>query len=140
MNSSQETTEDIPKDAYPLLGDRIQSTFIDMLFIVFCMFILAAVLDRYEQIPDGVRAGLFIGLWVLYEPLCTSLGATIGNSIKGIRVRRVGNTSKRILFPLAVVRYALKVLLGWVSFLTIHSNKERRAIHDFASGSVMIKI
>lgn len=129
-----------PEARYPLLGDRIQSTFIDTLFIVFCMLILANVFDWYQNTPDSVRAASFIGLWFLYEPLCTSFGATIGNYIKGIRVRRYNDTSKRIIFPLAVIRYALKVFLGWISFLTIHSNKERRAIHDFASGSVMIKI
>lgn len=140
MQQTDQLQNQTEPNTYPLLGDRIQSTFIDTMFLVFCMFILAAVLDRYESVPDSLRAGLFIGLWFVYEPLCTSMGATIGNYFKGIRVRRFNKTSKRILFPLAVIRYALKLFLGWVSFLTIHSNKERRAIHDFASGSVMIKV
>ena len=39
-----------------------------------------------------------------------------------------------------MIRYPVKLLLGWISFLTINSNPKRRAIHDLASGSVMIKI
>ncbi len=125
---------------YPLLGDRVQSTFIDTLLIITLMFVFAGILDKFESVPDWVRIVLFIGLWVVYEPLCTTLGFTVGNYIKNIRVRQVSDTAKRINIFQALIRYLLKVLLGWISFLTIHSNKERRAIHDFAVGSVMIKI
>lgn len=125
---------------YPLLGDRVQSTFIDTILIVIMLFIIASVLDRYENTPVGVRIALFAGLWVVYEPLCTSLGCTAGNYIKKIRVRQSDDTGKRINILQALVRYILKIALGWVSFLTIHSNKERRAIHDPGAGSVMIKI
>jgi hypothetical protein len=34
----------------------------------------------------------------------------------------------------------VKVMLGWLSFLTIHTNTEKRAIHDLFIGSVMIKL
>ena len=51
-----------------------------------------------------------------------------------------GSYTKKINILQALIRYILKVGLGWISFLTIHSNKERRAIHDFAAGSVMIEI
>ena len=125
---------------YPFLGDRVQSTFIDTILLIILMFILASILDRFEDVPTWVRIALFVGLWGVYEPLCTTLGATFGNYIKRIRVRQVRIYSKRINFFQAFVRYLLKLSLGWISFLTIHSNRERRAIHDLAAGSVMIKI
>ncbi|HET9434410.1 MAG TPA: RDD family protein [Chitinophagaceae bacterium] len=125
---------------YPLLGDRVQSTFIDTILLIILMFILASILDRFEDVPTWVRIALFVGLWGVYEPICTTLGATFGNYIKKIRVRQVRIYSKRINFFQAFVRYLLKLSLGWISFLTIHSNRERRAIHDLAAGSVMIKI
>jgi len=124
---------------YPALSDRVQSTFIDVLFILILMFISASILDRYENAPDWIRIALFFGLWAVYEPLCTSLGATIGNLIKGIRVRRVNDVHKPINFFQAFIRYIIKAALGWLSFITIHSNADRRAIHDLAAGSVMIK-
>jgi uncharacterized RDD family membrane protein YckC len=124
---------------YPLLTDRVQSTFIDMVLIIILMFAFASILDRFDNVPTWVRVVLFVGLWAVYEPLCTTLGFTVGNYIKQIRVRRVSDTTKRINLFQALIRYLLKFLLGWISFLTMHSNKERRAIHDFAAGSVMIK-
>ena len=125
---------------YPLLGDRVQSSFIDLILIVILMFVFASVLDRYENVPDWIRIVLFVGLWAVYEPLCTSLGCTVGNYAKGIRVRQHNGITKRINIFQALLRYILKMGLGWLSFVTIHSNPERRAIHDFAAGSVMIKV
>ncbi|NLR82349.1 RDD family protein [Chitinophaga eiseniae] len=128
---------DVEKD-YPLLSARVQSTFIDLLFIVLLMFIFGTLLEQVGEVPDGVRIGLFVFVWIVYEPLFTTLGATVGNYIKGIRVRQHNNTSRRLPFYRALFRYLVKCFLGWVSFLTIHTNKERRAIHDLLSGSVMI--
>lgn len=98
------------------------------------------ILDRYENAPDWVRIVMFVGVWVVYETVCTSLGHTIGNYLKGIRVRRISDVSRKINVFQALGRYILKLGLGWISFLTIHNNPERRAIHDFAAGSVMVKV
>ncbi len=127
-------------ETYPLLADRVQSSFIDAILVIVLMFVFASVLDRFENVPDWVRIVLFIFLFVIYEPVCTSLGCTLGNYSKKIRVRNAADTGKRITIFQALIRYIIKVLLGWLSFLTIHSNPGKRAIHDFAAGSVMIKI
>ena len=123
---------------YPSLSDRIQSSFIDAMLIIVLMFVIAAWLDKYENTPDWIRIALFFGLWAVYEPLSTTLGGTLGNYIKGIRVRSHSRPDKKINFFQAFFRYVVKMMLGWISFLTIHSNKDRRAIHDFVAGSVMI--
>jgi uncharacterized RDD family membrane protein YckC len=123
---------------YPLLTDRVQSTFIDTLFILILTFISASILDKFDNVPDWIRIALFFGFWAIYEPLATTLGATIGNYVKGIRVRKYSAPDKKLNFLQAFIRYIFKVGLGWLSFLTLHTNKERRAIHDFVAGSVMI--
>ena len=51
---------------YPSLSDRVQSTFIDTIFIVVLMFVFASWLDRYDNAPDWIRIVLFFGLWCLY--------------------------------------------------------------------------
>jgi uncharacterized RDD family membrane protein YckC len=124
---------------FPLLADRIKSTFIDTLVLAVSMFLAANLLDKAHNPPDWVRIVVFVSIWIVYEPLCTSIGATVGNLLMGIRVRRQGNTAKKINIVQAVFRYILKICLGWISFLTINSNPERRAMHDMAVGSVMIK-
>ncbi len=127
-------------EKYPQLTDRVQSTFVDTVLIIIMMFLFATILDRFENIPDWVRIAMFAGIFVVYEPLCMTFGFTLGNFIKGIRVRKISDPTKRINILQAIIRYPVKVLLGWISFLTIHSNSKRRAIHDLVSGSVMIKL
>lgn len=128
------------EEKYPKLRDRFQSTFIDTILVVFLMLLAAGVLDKYGSVPDWIRITLFVGLFLAYEPVCTTLGFTLGNYLKGIRVRKNADTTHRINIAQALLRYPVKILLGWVSFLTIHSNPKKRAIHDLVSGSVMIKI
>ena len=130
---------DTKKVEYPLLTDRIQSSFIDALVIVVLMFLSASWLDKYDNAPDWIRIALFFGLWAVYEPLFTSLGGTIGNHVKGIQVRKHDAPTKKINFFQAFLRYLVKISLGWISFLTIHTNHERRAIHDLVASSVMIR-
>ncbi|MDI9364160.1 MAG: RDD family protein [Flavobacterium sp.] len=128
------------EEKYPQLSERIQSTFIDTLLIVALMFLSANLLDKFNNVPDEVRIAIFVGLWIVYEPLCMTTGCTLGNYIKGIRVKKYSNSTKRINIFQATIRYVVKILLGWISFLTINTNSKRRAIHDLISGSVMIKL
>jgi uncharacterized RDD family membrane protein YckC len=128
------------EEKYPQLSERIQSTFIDTLLIVSLMFLSANLLDKFNNVPDEVRIAIFVALWIVYEPFCMTIGCTLGNYIKGIRVKKYSNTTKRINIFQAIIRYAVKILLGWISFLTISTNSKRRAIHDLISGSVMIKL
>jgi uncharacterized RDD family membrane protein YckC len=126
------------EEKYPQLTDRIQSVLIDTILIVILMFVFSTILDKIENPPDWIRIVMFVGIWFVYEPLCITLGFTLGNYIKGIRVRQVKDTSKRINIFQSLIRYLFKLLLGWFSFLTINSNSKRRAIHDIIARSVMI--
>ncbi|MFZ4798789.1 MAG: RDD family protein [Bacteroidia bacterium] len=140
IDETEEITEEYnPNSSYPSLIERFQSNFIDALFIIVMMYVFSLVLDNFENAPDWVRVTLFITIWVIYDPLFTSLGATLGNLIIGLRVRQYKNHDKRISFFKALIRYIFKISLGTISFLTIHSNKQKRAIHDFIVDSVVIK-
>jgi uncharacterized RDD family membrane protein YckC len=55
-------------------------------------------------------------------------------------VKDHSDTHRRIGVFASFIRYVFKTVLGWLSFLTITANKERRAIHDLISGSVVINI
>lgn len=128
------------EDEYPSLVARFQSIFIDTVFLVVMMFIISTILSYFPDTPDWLRIILFISIFFFYEPVCLTFGCTIGNYFKRIRVRKFHDTTSRINILSAVIRYIVKVCLGWVSFLTVHTNPSRRAIHDLASGSVMIKL
>ncbi|NCD68973.1 RDD family protein [Mucilaginibacter agri] len=124
---------------YPALVERLQSVFIDMMLIIMCMGIFSALLDRLTFAPVWVRPTLFFTLFFIYEPVCICYGCTLGNYIKKIRVRNVDDINEPINLLQSFIRYTLKLALGWFSFLTIHGTPQRRAIHDIASGSLMIK-
>lgn len=104
------------------------------------MFAFASILEKFDNVPDWMRMVMFAVLFVAYEPLCMTLGFTPGNYLKGIRVRKNSDATKRINLLQAIARYPVKLFLGWISFLTINSNSKRRAIHDLVSGSLMIKL
>jgi len=127
------------QNEYPSLSDRIQSLLIDQVFIVTLMFMFASILDHFENPPDWIRAALFFGIWGIYEPFCLSFACTLGNYVKGIRVRKFANIAAKPNLLQAYFRYFIKVLLGWLSFLSISTNKERRAIHDLAANTIMVK-
>ncbi len=125
---------------YPSLMERTQSTFIDIIFIIILMITFTNLLEGFENVSDWVRMLLFALIFLVYEPLCTTLGFTIGNYVKRIRVRKYADETKRINFLQALIRYPTKLMLGSISYFTIHTNREKRAIHDMLAGSVMIKI
>ncbi|PWB27516.1 RDD family protein [Flavobacterium sp. HTF] len=127
------------KENYPPMTERIQSILIDSIIIVACMIIFSDILSGFQNVPDWLRAFLLISLF-LYEPIATTFGGTIGNNLKGIRVRKDSDNTKKINIFQAIIRYFFKLLFGWFSFITIFSSSKKRAIHDILSGTVMIKI
>jgi uncharacterized RDD family membrane protein YckC len=128
---------------YPDLKTRIQSTFIDTMLMLSLMFLAATILDKINPSQDEedgwIRGLIFISIWGIYEPLAMAIGCTLGNYLMKIRVKRDSDNTKRINLLQAFVRFVVKIALGWISFLTIHGNKERRAIHDLVAGSVMLE-
>ncbi len=127
------------EEKYPFMLERIQSILIDSVLIVACMIIFSDILSGFKNVPDWLRAILLISLF-LYEPIATTFGGTIGNNIKGIRVRKDSDDTKQINIFQALIRYLFKLLFGWLSFITIFSSSKKRAIHDILSGTVMIKV
>ncbi len=128
------------EEKYPSLVERLQSTFIDTIIIVILMVVFSNVLEGFNNVPEWIRILLFVFLFVVYEPVLMTFGCTVGNYIKGIRVRKNEDINQKINIGQSIIRYPIKLSLGFISFLTINSNLRRRAIHDLASGSVMIKI
>jgi uncharacterized RDD family membrane protein YckC len=127
---------------YPELKIRVQSTFIDGVLIILLMFVAAWILDKAgiaEENDGWIKALVFIGIWGVYEPVSMVLGCTIGNYLMKVRVRKHSHPEQKINLLQAYVRFLVKMPLGWLSFLTIHSNKERRAMHDLAAGTIVIE-
>ena len=127
------------EEKHPTILDRTKSTTIDTIIIITFMWVSADIIYDLKDVPDWVRMVLFLSI-LLYEPVCTAFGATLGNHKMGIRVRRNSDITKRIGLFQAILRFFIKFFFGWFSFISIFTNTKKRAIHDLVSGSVMIKI
>jgi len=121
----------------PTILRRYLSTFIDGVFILFVFIFASLAIDSDSVLAGYARIAVFLGMFFLYEPIFTSRFCTLGQKITGIRVRTIGS-HKNISIPAAYLRIVIKLLLGFISLLSIPFTRDRRAIHDFASGSVVI--
>ena len=127
------------EDQYTGLLERVKALFIDSLVLVFSMVIFTQLFSLLGQVPDLARMTAFILIFVLYDPLCVSfLGGTLGHRVIGIQVKNTNDETRNLWFPMALLRFVVKVVLGWFSLLTITGNAKRRAIHDIVADSVVI--
>ncbi len=124
---------------YPVLMDRVKAALIDSMFLIGEIILASYIFSLFENVPDYAKIIVFVFIFLLYDPLFTSLfGGTIGHMIMNIRVKRSRNEERNILFPLAIIRFIVKVFLGWLSLLTVTGNNKKKAIHDMVVGSVVI--
>jgi uncharacterized RDD family membrane protein YckC len=126
---------------YGTLLNRVKAVIIDGLVLMGLGLLASSILSKFENAPDWIRLVAFIFVFLLYDPLFTSLfGGTIGHFFIGLRVRRESDESKKILLPVAIIRFVIKAFLGSISLLTVSGNKKNRAIHDALVGSVVIQV
>ena len=129
------------EENYPGIFDRVKAIMADSLVIIVFMFVASYVFSLFESVPDYARIIAFVFIFLLYDPLLTStFGGTFGHMIFGIRVKRESNEQKNIPFPLALLRYIVKALLGVISLLTVSGNEKNKAIHDYLVGSVVVYV
>lgn len=124
----------------PTIKTRYISILIDLIVILMLSLGISSLIEKIGETPDYIRGTLFIVVIILYEPILVSIGATIGQLLMNIRVRAFNNPERKLNFFFVLVRIIVKIFLGWISFITITFNTNRRAIHDFASNSIMISI
>jgi uncharacterized RDD family membrane protein YckC len=123
----------------PGVSDRVKAVVTDSFVIIGFMLLLSLLFSMFEAVPDSFRMAGFVFIFILYDPLFTSLfGGTLGHRIMNLQVKRKSNLEKNILFTQALIRYIIKVLLGWISLLTVGNNKKNLAIHDWVVGSMVL--
>ncbi|MBI1288781.1 MAG: hypothetical protein GC178_14530 [Flavobacteriales bacterium] len=131
--------EDVDEVQFPSLIKRVQAVFVDLLIMLLVFAATAQTLDHFGDSPEFVRGFILVFMVYLYEPFFISMfGGTLGHYLIGLRVKRRSKPDKNVNFFVAVFRFFLKAMLGWLSFLTVGGNKHRRAIHDMVSGSIVL--
>ncbi len=125
---------------YPSLVTRIQAIVVDSIVILIVFILASYILDILGEIPDSVRGFILIFMLFLYDPILTSLTAgTLGHKVMGLKVICFSEKERKLSVPRAIIRSFVKGVLGWISFFTVTGNREKRAIHDIISGSIVLK-
>ncbi len=124
---------------FPQILKRYQSMLIDGLLILAAVTVFVQVKEEIGLESTGISIVFFI-MTISYEPILTAYSATVGQRLMKIRVRDIKNPDQKINLFRAYIRILTKGIFGWLSFLTINFNRERRAIHDLAAASVVVKV
>jgi uncharacterized RDD family membrane protein YckC len=122
---------------YPPMPTRVKAFVIDNVAILVLMGVVSTILDSFGDVHTSIKITLFIGI-LLYDPLLTSFGATLGQLLFAIRVRDARDTNKKINLGYGLLRFLVKVTLGSISLIMMSFTGKRRAIHDMAGNSIVI--
>lgn len=118
---------------------RVKAIVVDTIVLVIFMVLTTFILSKFENVHDGIRIFAFIFIFLLYDPIFTSLfGGTIGHMMIGLKVKQEKNETKNIKIHFAIVRYVVKTFLGIISLFTVSGNAKSKAIHDYIVGSVIL--
>lgn len=126
-----------PPDQIPLLARRYSSTAIDGL-VLLLFFLVAGSIPGDSELALFLRRILMFAPILMYEPFLTASGATLGQYIMGIRVRRLEDPTRRISLGAAYGRYIMKIFLGMFSFVLAFFTKYRMTIHDKFADSIVL--
>jgi len=120
---------------YPSLLRRYLSTMIDTFVILGLLFSFSRS-PLYD--PDATEATLWpLWIFVIYEPLLTALACTPGQLVMHFRVRRISDFGRPGIH-VTLARWLVKGLLGIFSIMFLPRQKQRRALHDLASGTIVL--
>jgi len=144
MEESQQSEPSVPTEEqnereFPGILERVKAIFTDYLIIALLMLGFTEIFSRFDHLPNAVRISAFVFIFLFYAPLSVSfLGGTPGHLAMKLRVRQDKHEHKKIALHNAFLRFIVKSSLGWISLLTISGNAKKRALHDFAGGSVVL--
>jgi uncharacterized RDD family membrane protein YckC len=122
---------------YPRVVVRYLATTIDVIFILGLFICVSYLFQGQDGTPAMMRLIFFLFVVFVYEPFFTCKLCTLGQKIMKIRVRSI-KTKDKISIIQAYIRILIKIVLGIISFFSIPFTKNKRALHDFAAGSVVI--
>jgi uncharacterized RDD family membrane protein YckC len=125
---------------YPKLLERIKANLLDTVFLIFLAYIFSIIFDSMVVVDPIYRILACFFVFYLYEPILVVFGCTAGQYAMGLRVRKQDEPTKKINIFQSIIRYTVKILLGFPSFITISSDKKHRAIHDMVVKSMMIRV
>jgi RDD family len=124
---------------YARLAPRLGAMTVDAMVLVAFIFLMVVLSSAVPAIVQGRGFGLtFILVVLFYEPVAVSFwGGTVGHRAKNLRVARAEDF-RNVSFPVALIRWGFKGILGVWSLASIALSRKRQTLHDIATRSVVI--
>lgn len=123
---------------YPRLIKRVRAVLVDSVLLPVTVFSVLLIGDNLG-VSGGNGKALLIALPIfLLEPgLVAFTGGTVGHHLLGIRVAKRDGSSNINIFA-ASIRFVVKLLLGWLSFIFVLTTRKHQAVHDLVAGSIVV--
>jgi uncharacterized RDD family membrane protein YckC len=129
----------IDERLYPSLMIRVQALLFDLFVVGAIVFNSSRTFfSDYQGEYMLLKILLFVLALLVYESIANTTGGTLGYRTMGLKIRRFGELNKKLRFSQAFVRSIMKFAFGWISFLSVNVDPHRRAMHDKASGAVVL--
>lgn len=124
--------------AYPRLIKRVRALLIDSILVP-VVFINSLILGDAWGVTQayGKLLLIFLPIFILEPGMVAFTGGTVGHHLIGIRVMRAGDARNINLFA-ALLRFIVKVLFGWLSFIFVLTTRKHQALHDLVTGSRVV--
>ena len=131
-STSSEETEPLPT-RYATFTRRFRAVLVDNAVVLGGIAFIAIASEATDRVPGSGRVVwlLMFGIAFLYEPLFIwRRGATIGHAMNHLTVVADG-TGRPPGLARAFARYAIKLVLGLPSFVTMAVSRKHQAVHDW---------
>ena len=123
---------------YPRLIKRVQAVLIDSILIPICAIGTLLLGTGLGVSGPIAKLMLLVGPVLVLEPVLVTLtGGTVGHHLIGLRITRVDGV-RNLNFFLALVRFVVKVALGWTSFILVFTTRKHQALHDLFARSIVV--
>lgn len=124
--------------AYPRLIKRIRAALIDSVLLPVAVFSALILGEAFGvSYPSGKVMLILAPIFVLEPGLVAFTGGTVGHHLMKIRITRIDGR-RNLNVVAATVRFIVKLLLGWLSFILVLTTAKHQAVHDFIARSMVI--
>ncbi|MFT5700441.1 MAG: putative RDD family membrane protein YckC [Desulforhopalus sp.] len=123
--------------SYPRFIRRVKAALIDSFIIAILVVFCVAALAESESVPSYFKIFIILLPIFIIEPLFVALtGGSPGHHLFNIKIRGKSE-DKKLSIQKSILRFFLKVLLGFISLPLVIITRKNLILHDIASGSIV---
>ena len=123
---------------YPRLIKRVRAVLIDSVLLPVAILVTLLLGNALGvSHPVGKAMLILAPIFILEPGLVAFTGGTVGHHLMKIRITRTDGKRNINIFA-AIVRFVVKLLLGWLSFIFVLTTAKHQAVHDLVARSLVI--